>query len=423
MLKAKCGWLLVLVLVANGIGFVKSAVAQETDDKDKITYDFYGYVSHEVIFDTHRSVFTRDGELYLYPAAPAYHPETGNLINANSQLEMLSLQSRLGVRIAGPDVLNAKLTGMVETDFFATAEAYKHHLRVRHALMKLQWEKVSLTLGQYWHPMFTPELFPKVVSFGAAAPFNPLNRSPQVRIDYLPVQSVKVVVAALAHGYHSCIGPEAAQRNSGLPDMQLQLHFGNRPNFTTGVTLGYMWLQPLEEAAGGIRYYSPELLGAYNLQWFGRVKLSNLTLQAKMSYGENMTHFVMIGGYGRLLDDAGNTTNYGYANLRTYAGWLEAIYSFNEHWDAGLFAGSMGSLGAKERVDVNGPIWYARAANLARGLRISPRISYTHKKFSFAVEYLYNTADYGASFTEFAVPLDIERTLNNRVLVASKFTF
>jgi len=83
----------------------------------------------------------------------------------------------------------------------------------------------------------------------------------------------------------------------------------------------------------------------------------------------------------------------------------------------------MGSLGAKERVDVNGPIWYARAANLASGLRISPRISYTHKKFSLAMEYLYNTANYGESFTEFGVPQNDDHMMNHRILIASKYTF
>jgi hypothetical protein len=405
-------------------GFTYSLLqAQEIKEEDKTKLSFYGYVANEVIFDTHRSVFTRDGELYLFPAAPFYHPETNEMINENPQFEMLSLQSRLGVRIAGPDVLNAKVTGLVETDFFATAEAYKHHLRVRHALLKMQWEKSSLTMGQFWHPMFTPELFPLVISFGAAAPFNPLNRAPQVRFDYFPIKSVKIMLAALANGYHASVGPEEAQRNSGLPDLQFQLHLGNTPNFTTGITLGYMWLKPLEATVGGLKYYSSESIGAYNLQWFGRVKISDLTLHAKVSYGENMTQFVMIGGYGRLLNDSGNQFNYGYANLRSYAGWLEAVYDVTDNWGAGLFAGVLGNLGSNQEIDVAGPIWYTRAANLSQGIRISPRITYTQRKVMFAIEYLYNTADYGSSYNDYGVPQDLVGTLNHRFLFVSKYSF
>lgn len=403
--------------------FSQGLYAQDQVEEDKVSYTFYGYITHEVVFDTHQSFFTRDGDLYLYPSPPSYHPETGDLINANSQLEMLSLQSRLGVKLAGPDVFNAKLTGLVETDFFATAEAYKHQLRLRHAMMKLQWDKMSLTLGQYWHPMFTPELFPQVISFGAAVPFNPLNRSPQVRLDYLPTPSLKIVAAALAHGYNSSVGPEAAQRNAGLPDLQFQMHIGNKPNFTTGFTVGYMWLKPLHETYGAVEHYSEDLLGALNLQWFGRVKISNLTLKAKMSYGENMTQFVMIGGYGRLLDDIAMETDYRYTNLRTYAGWFETIYDINKNWHIGVFAGLMGSLGANEEIETSGPMWNTRAANMDEGVRISPRVLYKYKKFSLGLEYMYSTASYGQSFNEFGAPQDIEKTLNHRFLVASKFTF
>ena len=397
--------------------------AQEDEGQDKVSYKFYGHITHEAIFDTHRSVFTRDGSLYLYPASPAYHPQTGSMINKNSQFEMLSLFSRVGVRVAGPDVFNAKLTGLLEGDFYGTSEMYKRHLRVRHAMMKLQWDKASITLGQYWHPMFTPEVFPKVSSAGAAAPFNPLNRSPQVRFDFTPTPLVKIVAAALAHGYHSSSGPERAQKNAGLPDLQFQLHLGKSSSFLTGITAGYMWLQPLETSVGGVQYYSEKLIGAYNLQWFGLVKLSDLTLQAKFSYGENMSQFVMLGGYGRLLNDASSNTDYDYANLRTYAGWIESFYDISEKWNVGLFAGVTGSLGATQQIDVAGPIWYQRAANLAQALRVSPRIVYTNKHLSFALEYMYSSADYGSSFDVYGAPLNLVGTHNNRMLFRTKYTF
>ena len=397
--------------------------AQDSQEEENAQVTFYGYVSYEAIFDSHRSVFTRDGELYLFPSQPVYHEYTNEMINQNAQLEMLSLQSRLGAKIAGPDVLGAKLTGLVETDFFATAEEYKHHIRMRHAIMRLQWEKLGVTMGQFWHPMFTPEVFPLVVSFGAAAPFNPLNRSPQIRFDYLPTKGLKIMLAALAHGYHASVGPEPAQRNAGLPDLQLQLHIGNKPNFTTGFTMGYMWLQPLEQKVGTLTYRSEELLGAYNLQWFGRVKISDFTFHAKAMYGQNMTQHVMIGGYGRLLADTAKVYDYRYANINSFASWIEAIYKLNSNWEVGLFGGAMGALGSNEKIDTKGPIWYERAAKMARGYRLSPRIVYTEKKMMFALEYLYNASDWGSSFDDYGKPEDLTRTINHRILFAARYTF
>lgn len=412
-----------LLVVTIGFFIGNPLTAQENSSEDNAKASFYGYISYEALFDTHLSTYTRDGELYLFPAAPVYHAQTGEMINENSQLDMLSLQSRLGARIAGPDVLGAKLSGLVETDFFGTAEDYKFHIRMRHAMMKLQWDKVSVTLGQFWHPMFTPEVFPNVVSFGAAAPFNPLNRSPQVRVDYTPTKSLKLVFAALAHGYHVSSGPEAAQKNSGLPDVQFQIHLGNSPNFNTGFTVGYMWLQPLEQKVGNLVYRSNELLGAYNLQWFGKVKVDNLTVQAKATYGENLTQYVMIGGFGRLLVDTAKTYDYNYGNINSFAGWLELIYKLNDNWNVGLFSGVNGALGSKDKIDTGGPIFYNRAAKLSRGYRISPRITYTQKKMMFALEYLYSSADYGASFDEYAKPINITQTINHRILFAVKYSF
>lgn len=414
---------LVLVLLLSS----KHVVAQETSEEAQVPkVNFYGYVSYEAIFDTHESVFTRDGELYLFPKPPQYHPETGELSNSNSQLEMLSLQSRVGARIAGSEVFGAKLSGLVEADFFATAEDYKHQLRIRHALMKLQWDKFQLTMGQYWHPMFTPEVFPRVISFGAGAPFNPLNRSPQVRFDYQPLPSVKIVGAALAHGYHSSVGPEDAQRNSALPDLQFQLHIGNSQRFNTGFTAGYMWLKPLEANVNNDMYRSSNLIGAYNLQWFGKVKANRLTLQAKASYGENMTHYIMIGGYGRQLADSAKLYDYNYANIKSFAAWAEAMYDFSENWGIGFFAGAMSALGSGEKIETpvnSAPIWYTRAANISNGYRFSPRLVYSQKNFMLAIEYLYNTADYGSTYDEYAKPQDITQSINHRFLFAAKYLF
>ena len=65
-----------VVTIASAL-FVTKVNAQSNDDEPKKSLSFYGYVSYEAIFDSHESVFTRDGDLYLYPAAPIYHVQSG----------------------------------------------------------------------------------------------------------------------------------------------------------------------------------------------------------------------------------------------------------------------------------------------------------------------------------------------------------
>lgn len=303
------------------IVLVTPAIAQDKDEVNpkETTIKWYGYINFESIFDTHDSETSRYSELYLYPSKLCEDSQ-------NDHLDMLSFNSRLGVRIDGPSVMDAKVFGIIEGDFFGTAEAYKNLFRLRHAYMKLQWEKSSLLLGQFWHPTFGPEVFPKVLAFGAAAIYNPLNRSPQLRFDYKLLPQLNITAAALMHGYHISKGPgdlaENAQRNSAKPDLQFQLTLGDSKAFVTGINVGYMWVQPREVKANG-RVNNAQL-GTYNVGWFGKVTQGPFMAQAKVSYGQNMSQFVMLGGYGRLLADQ-DSMAFDYTPFKIYSAWLGAI--------------------------------------------------------------------------------------------------
>lgn len=403
--------LLLTILVSMGL-------AQGTDEvkpKEK-NIDWYGYVKLESIFDSHESVTSRYSDLYFYP-------EKKNDDNQNDQLDMLSLNSRLGVRIDGPSVMNAKVFGIIEGDFFGTAEAYKNLFRLRHAYMKLQWEKSSLLMGQFWHPMFGPAVFPKVLAFGAAAIYNPLNRSPQLRFDYKVLPYLNVSATALMHGYHISVGPkdlvETAQRNSAKPDLQLQLTFADAKKYVTGITAGYMWLQPREHKANG-RVNNAEL-GTYNLGWFGKITQGPITLQAKANYGQNMSQFVMLGGYGRLLADK-DSMAFDYTPIKVFSAWFDAAYKVNENIDAGLFAGITQNLGTEKEVDSD--FIYARGGNISRAIRISPRISYSVAKFMFGIEYSYNVAAYGLGVPDtYNVYDKTEDAENSRILFTAVYRF
>jgi hypothetical protein len=167
-----------------------SARAQEAE-KPKIEVKPYGYVAYEFLFDTYKSLDARDGELYFYPLKEQLD-KNGKNINEKSQLQMLSISTRLGGKISGPDVLGAKMSGMVEADFYATSNDYIYLLRIRHAMMNLKWQSSELMMGHYWHPVIVNEVIPSCVSFGGGAPFHSLNRSPQIRYTYYPSEIIRL---------------------------------------------------------------------------------------------------------------------------------------------------------------------------------------------------------------------------------------
>ena len=146
------------------------------------------------------------------------------------------------------------------------------------------------------------------------------------------------------HGYHSSAGPEDQQRNSGLPDSQLQLRY-NPDNFLLGVTAGYKFLSPRDVTAGNIA--TNKNVGSFNLQAFSKITTSPVTMKFEVMYGENLSNYTMIGGYGAkgTPQDAQNpefwASDYDYANLKTLSLWTD-IHSNNKVLQWGLFAGYTG---------------------------------------------------------------------------------
>ncbi len=406
-------FLIVLTFICVG------SVFSQTDDLEVTPY---GFVSYEAIFDTYRSVETRDGEMYLFPKKPVFD-EAGNDIHARNKLNMLSLQSRFGFRIGGPEVWGAKLNASLEADFFGIDQASSRLLRLRLAYLELKWDKTELLAGHAFHPVFVMDCFPSNISFAAAVPFHPLNRSPQIRLTHHLSQSFTGSLSLLTHGAHRTPGPFDAQRNSGLPDTQLQLRF-NKENFVLGTTAGYKYLSPRDSTNAGMA--TSKTIGSYNLQAFTRINIENLTFKLQGVYGENLSHFIMIGGYGaKGRETAENPfdwdADYDYANLRTLSTWMDIDYKSND-LSYGFFAGYTENLGSADPyLKIPG---YSRFDELHSLFRVSPRIIYGFQKFSAALEYSFYSAVYTNEFDEnYQATSTLDPVMNNHLIFQMRYIF
>lgn len=100
-------------------------------------------------------------------------------------------QSRFGFRVTGLTAGKAKLSGVLEADFFGGFPAVgigdnMGVLRLRQANARLDWQKVSVVVGQDWM-IFAPANPVSLASAGIplmAASGNPWARLPQARVDY-----------------------------------------------------------------------------------------------------------------------------------------------------------------------------------------------------------------------------------------------
>ncbi|MCK7511616.1 MAG: hypothetical protein MZV70_51265 [Desulfobacterales bacterium] len=135
----------------------------------------------------------------------------------------------------------------MKLSFLALVETDLNGFRLRHAYVKMEWQKASLLAGQYWHPMFPAENFPGTVSFNTGAPFIPFSRNPQVRLVYMPGKISFTLVAYSQRDFTSS-GPDGNSskyiRNSGTPGMHLQVKIPAGGNLTAWAGVDYKTIRP-----------------------------------------------------------------------------------------------------------------------------------------------------------------------------------
>ena len=150
-------------------------------------------------------------------------------------------QTRLGLRFDGAKVGSAKLSGVIEADFFGgfantTIGENFGIVRIRLANARLDWEKTSVTVGQDWMP-FAP-VSPTSLAAAAipqlAAAGNNWARIPQVRVDHKLTSSLTLTGAVLAPqtGDHPSASTFFLQPNTGaasrLPFFQSRLAYAGK---------------------------------------------------------------------------------------------------------------------------------------------------------------------------------------------------
>ena len=216
---------LLVLIAAAGTAFPQA-------DKPQTTFgiSFSGFIKTDVIYDSRQTVSIREGHFFLFPKGELLDP-AGRDVNARGNFNILSVQTRLVGKITGPDALGAKTSGLIEGEFFGTADGDTNGFRLRHAYVKLNWKTTELMIGQFWHAMFITECYPEVVSFNTGAPFQPFSRAPQIRLTQT-FSRVSLIATALPKGFrferaggrelrlpsqcgHSRIQPEGPIRREG----------------------------------------------------------------------------------------------------------------------------------------------------------------------------------------------------------------
>jgi len=412
-----------LTVAALAFAAAPPLAAQTEEKKPAFGITLSGFVKTDIFYDTRQTVSIREGHFLLFPKAPQIGPD-GDDVNDRAGFHMLSIQTRIAGKITGPDALGAKTSAYIEAEFFGMSDADINGFRLRHGWLKLNWARSELMIGQFWHPMFVTESFPDVVSFDTGAPFQPFNRSPQVRYTR-SFGRLSLAATALAQRDFPSNGPDGASstylRNAALPEFNLKLQYAakndaRKTETVAGIGGDVMKIAPRIVTAAG--YETDESVTGVAAMAFFKQKWAKWTWKAEAIWGQNLHHLTMLGGYGvrNVVDEV--RQDWAYTPVAALSLWTE-IMTNGAPWQTGLFAGYSKNLGSPHEITGAN---YARGFNIDELYRLSPRLVYNVGKMRFAGEAELTAASYGTPDV-FGKVRDARFVRNVRLLFAAYYFF
>lgn len=418
--------LLILTVLFIGTVVFNTDVKAQDDNERKFGITFHGYVKNDFFYDTRQNVEAREGHLLLWPSAPSLDAN-GDDINAHGSFNFLAIQTRLKGVITGPDALGAKTSGVIEGEFFGHTNGDINGFRLRHAIIKFDWEKSHLMTGQFWHPMFIIECFPGTVSFNTGMGYAPFSRNPQIKYSYT-VGGLKVSATAYGERDFSSrdmtgASTSAYMRNAGIPGLNLHLNYGTKNKeagtaFNTGFAVNYHTMLPSMTTPLG--YITDQTVTSKSGLAYINLKLSAIQVKLAGTYVENPTGMMMPGGYSimEVIDIA--TSEFSYTPTRGATGWVD-ISSTGKKWQFGVFAGYNKNLGTA--VDIIGAAG-GLGTNIDHLYRVSPRVNFKTGKVQIGAEIEYTVAAYGdGTFDSRGIPLNAEEVANIRFITGVYYHF
>jgi len=366
-------------------------IAQETE-KPKFGINFSGFIRNDVIYNTRQVVSARgENDIFVAPD-PIILDKEGNDINDVSNFNIISFTTRLRTKITGPDAFGAKTSGLIEADFLGSTSASKFDLRLRHAIVKLDWKKGHLMMGQYWHPMFVTDCYPKTLSFGAGITFNPFGRNPQVRYTYNFTEKFTVAAAVMSQGQFRSKGNIYSQQNSGIPEANIHIQY--KSDFiTVGAQFDYQILKP--RIVTDSNYTTNTTVSSMSYLAYVKFNLKPLTVKLYGVYGQSNDNMIMMGGYAikdRIYTPEEVNKNFvEYTPYNTVSGWLD-LETTGKKVQFGLFFGYSKNMGAADSVITSS--YTGRWDNVNALMRVAPRVIVKSNKFKVGFEIEYSTADY-----------------------------
>ena len=426
-------------MIKYHFAFILLLLIQTTQSQEcKSNIQFSGFVKTDIFWDSRQTVDARDGHFLLYPKNEDFDVH-GTDINSNSKFNILSIQSRVRFKANGPNSLGAKTYAFVEGAFFGNIGTDINGFRLRHAYIKLKWDKSELLVGQYWHPMFVTTSFPATISFNTGTPFQPFSRNPQLRYTK-NLGDLFFSASALSQIDFKDSGPSGANlqkisntkfvRNSGTPELNFNISYkkenpNDKSNLLLGVFINYKRLsidriQYIGESTT-LKEYSRNDVNGLSFMGIAKFKLKNYTFKLNYVHGQLLESMTMLGGYALTANNEQNSfQDLELTPINTNSFWLD-FHTNGTKWQYGVFCGLTKNKGLSDGSSM-ATEFYSRGSDIDFVYRISPRIIHNVGKLRLGLEFDVTTAAYGATQNDGTVSNSKEIT-NYRGLIAFYYFF
>jgi hypothetical protein len=388
----------------------------QKDEEKKVKAELYGFVRNYFTYDSRSCVQSNEGLFNMLPNDVSYGANNEDL-NAIPSVRFLSMTTRLGLNVTGPEIWNAESTAKIEADFSGTSSSSAFNVRLRQAYAKLAWEKSNVLVGQAWHPM-AGDLMPEVFSLATGAPFNPFNRSPQVRYNYTPVKGLTFTASALYQFQYGSVGLDGKtsntySRNALVPELFVGMTAKNK-YLSGGWGVNASTIAP-RVTNGAIRV--DERLTSYSAMVFGSLKVDYLTVRAKAMYGQNTSHLMQPTGFGIVHTSYAGLNSY--ESMQLGSAWITMMYGKNLRY--GFFAGWLKNYGSAGEDFIAAPV-VRNNKGMDQAYRFSPIVTYKVENMQLGLEYEHTATAYGAYQANGTVT-NTHWVANNRVCMMLKYDF
>ena len=414
-----------ILLFVSLVAIALTGVAQEKKQKP-ISVKLYGFVRNYIDFDSRENFSSNSDQFNMIPK-DWDKQATGEDINARGDIHLLSVTTRLGLNVTGPEFLNAATSAKIETDL-AGFGSNNYVLRIRQAYAKMDWKNHNLLIGQAWHPMMG-DMMPDVFSLATGSPFTPFSRSPQVRYNFVS-KGFTLTATALYQFQYTSNGPSGSSyeyaRKAIIPEGYIQLMYKNG-GFMAGAGVDILTLKPRNEYTStvtGAKTRSNALITSYSPTLFLSYKGDNWGIKTRATYAQNAGHLNMLSGYA--VSNIKEDGEWEYASLNSITYWIDATYK--QKLEKGsltycLFGGYGKNLGCNKNILTNN--MYIRGYNnIDYYWRVAPSILYTHNAMQIGLEYEPTTVGYGELEKNSNAAIKSTHTVtNHRICAMVKYNF